>query len=209
MIKGAGVHPKVDLKRTEKRLYTAPRGEFEVIDVPRMSFLQQDGHGSPESGSYRQAVEALYALSYPVKFASKQQFGRDYVVCPLEGIWWSERRESFVERAKDEWSWTMMIRQPDWVSAELVEAAREKAVAKVPAAAQVRFAEFTEGLSVQTFHVGSFEDETPVVAQLHAEYLPQHGLTENGEHHEIYFSDPRTVEPAKLRTLIRQPVARR
>lgn len=200
---------KVDLKRQDTQFYAPPTDRFVEIDVPAMSFLQIDGIGSPESDGYARAVEALYALSYPVKFASKNSLGRDYVVCPLEGLWWSERMESFSDRAKDEWSWTMMIRQPDWITGALVDSVREKAAAKVPATAEVRLARFTEGLSVQILHLGSFEDETPVVARLHREYLPAHGLVETGHHHEIYFSDPRTTEPARLRTVIRQPVARR
>jgi hypothetical protein len=174
-----------------------------------MSFLQIDGAGSPESDGYARAVEALYALSFPVKFASKRLLDRDYVVCPLEGLWWSDRLGSFAERAKDEWLWTMMIRQPGWVTADLVDSVREKATAKAPAAADVRLADFTEGLSVQILHLGSFEDETPTLARLHEEHLPAQGLVENGHHHEIYFSDPRTSAPEKLRTIIRQPVARR
>jgi len=200
---------KVDLKREQKEFYAPPTDRFVEVDIPSMSFLQIDGTGSPESDPYARAVAALYALSFPVKFASKSQFGRDYVVCPLEGLWWSDRLESFAERAKAEWSWTMMIRQPDWVSADLVDSVRERAVAKAPAAADVRLASLTEGHSVQILHLGSFEDETPTVARLHDEYLPEHGLVETGHHHEIYFSDPRTTEPAKLRTVIRQPVARR
>ena len=199
---------KVDLKRDEKQFYSAPTDRFVEVEVPPMSYLQIDGAGSPESDAYARAVAALYALSYPVKFASKHA-GRDYVVCPLEGLWWSERMESFTERAKDEWSWTMMIRQPDWISEDMVASVREKAIAKAPAAADVRLAAYTEGLSVQILHLGSFEDETPTIARLHGEYLPAHGLVETGHHHEIYFSDPRTSAPEKLKTLIRQPVARR
>jgi hypothetical protein len=200
---------KIDLKRDEKQFYSAPTDRFVEVDVPRMSFLQIDGAGSPESDEYARAVEALYGLSYPVKFASKNQLGRDYVVCPLEGLWWSDRLESFADRSKAEWRWTMMIRQPDWVTAALVDSVREKAIAKAPAAAAVRLDAYTEGLSVQILHLGSFEDETPTVARLHDEYLPANGLVETGHHHEIYFSDPRTSPPEKLRTLIRQPVARR
>jgi len=200
---------KVDLKRDEKQLYSAPTDRFVEVEIPEMSFLQIDGAGSPESDDYARAVAALYALSYPVKFASKRLLDRDYVVCPLEGLWWSDRLESFTDRAKAEWRWTMMIRQPGWVTADVVESVREKATSKAPAAAEVRFAEFTEGLSVQIMHFGSFEDETPTVARLHGEYLPENGLIESGNHHEIYFSDPRTSPPEKLRTLIRQPVARR
>jgi len=199
---------KLDLKREQRELYTPPTDRFVEVDVPAMTFLQIDGAGSPESDAYARAVEALYALSYPVKFASKQA-GRDYVVCPLEGLWWSERMESFTERAKDEWSWTMMIRQPDWISDDVVASVRQKAITKAPAAADVRLAVYTEGLSVQILHRGSFESETPTVARLHDEYLPAHRLVETGHHHEIYFSDPRTTAPEKLRTVIRQPVARR
>jgi hypothetical protein len=200
--------PKVDLKRDEKQFYSAPTDRFVEVDVPRMLFLQIDGAGSPEADAYARAVEALYAVSYPVKFASKKELGRDYVVCPLEGLWWSDRLQSFADRDKDEWMWTMMIRQPDWISGDLIDSVREKAAAKAPAAADVRLAEFTEGLSVQIMHLGSFEDETPTIARLHDEYLPANGLVETGHHHEIYFSDPRASAPEKLRTLIRQPVAR-
>ncbi len=199
---------KVDLKRDEKRFYSAPTDRFVEVDVPEMSFLQIDGAGSPDSGEYARAVEALYALSYPVKFASKNQLGRDYVVCPLEGLWWSDRLASFTDRTKSEWRWTMMIRQPAWVTADLVDSVRERANAKAPMAEQVRLAAYTEGLSVQIMHLGSFEDETPTIARLHEEYLPANGLAETGHHHEIYFSDPRTSPPEKLRTLLRQPVAR-
>lgn len=200
---------KVDLKRESKALYSPPKDRFVQVDVPQMNFLQIDGQGSPDSEAYALAVEALYSLSYPVKFASKKQLGRDYVVCPLEGIWWSDRLESFRDRSKDEWQWTMMIRQPDWVSADLVDSVREKATAKAPAAADVRLEAFTEGLSAQILHLGSFESEAPIIAKLHEEYLPECGLVETGNHHEIYFSDPRTTESAKLRTVLRQPVARR
>lgn len=196
----------LDLKR--EAVYRAPLGDFALVEVPPMTFLQIDGHGSPDGSAYARAVEALYALSYPVKFASKAA-GRDYVVCPLEGLWWSDRMAAFAERAKDEWSWTMMIRQPDWITPDDVEAVRERATAKAPAAADVRLAELDEGLSVQFLHQGPFEDETEPIARLHEEYLPEHGLVETGHHHEIYFSDPRRTAPARLRTLVRQPVARR
>lgn len=198
---------KVDLKREQRELYAPPRDEFVEVEVPPLTFLQIDGHGAPHGPAYTRAVEALYALSYPVKFASKAA-GRDYVVCPLEGIWWAERRAAFVERAKDEWSWTMMIRQPDWITAADVDAVRDRARAKAAAVDEVRLAVFDEGLSVQTLHLGSFDDEAPTIARLHGEYLPEHGLVENGEHHEIYFSDPRSTAPEKLRTVLRQPVRR-
>jgi len=202
------VADKLDLKRSQKQYYSAPADRFEQVVVPPMTYLQIDGTGSPESDSYARAVEALYALSYSVKFASKK-LGRDFVVCPLEGLWWSERYTAFAERAKDEWSWTMMIRQPDSVTSALVDSVRERSAAKAPAVAEVRLEELSEGLSVQILHHGSFDDEAPVVARLHREYLPENGLVESGYHHEIYFSDPRTTAPSKLRTLIRQPVARR
>jgi hypothetical protein len=198
----------LDLKRAERPLYSAPRDGFAVVEIPEMTFLQIDGHGSPDGPEYARAVEALYSLSYPVKFAGKAA-GRDFVVCPLEGLWWSERMDSFLDRSKDEWSWTMMIRQPAWVTDAMVDAVRERAAAKAPASERVRLARFAEGLSVQTMHHGGFEGETATLARLHSEYLPQHGLIETGHHHEIYFTDPRRTPPERLRTLLRQPVARR
>lgn len=181
------------------------------MDVPEWPFLMVDGRGDPNTcKSYADAVAALYAVSYALKFASKQQLGRDYVVAPLEGLWSADDPEKFIARAKDDWDWTMMINQPEWITPSMVDnAVRLTATKKdLPAVAKLRFARYAEGVAVQVLHIGSFDDEAPLLERLHHEFMPGNGLTFNGRHHEIYLSDPRRTEPAKLRTILRQPVAR-
>ena len=203
-----GPMEKVDFRRERTELYAPAPTDFARVDVPAFDFLMIDGEGDPNTSErYGQALEALYALSYAAKFASKKTLERDYVVAPLEGLWRSDRMESFVDRSKNEWAWTMMIRQPDWLTDEIRDASRASAEKKsLPALPHVRAERFEEGSSVQILHVGSYDDEGPTIARLHAEYLPAQGLVENGLHHEIYLSDPRRVDAAKLKTILRQPV---
>jgi Uncharacterized conserved protein len=201
---------KWDVKREWKELYAPRPGRFELVEVPELPFLMIDGEGDPNtSQSYEDAVSTLYAVSYALKFASKQ-LGRDLVVGPLEGLWSADDPSAFVTRAKGEWTWTMMIVQPEWITDAMVEEALQRASEKrdLPAADRLRFERYAEGLSVQILHVGSYDDEGPVLERLHREFMPANGLAFNGRHHEIYLSDPRKTEPAKLRTVLRQPVAR-
>lgn len=202
---------KSDIKRERKDLYAPRAGDFQFVVVPPLPFLMVDGEGDPNtSASYADAVTALYAVSYALKFAGRQRLGRDHVVAPLEGLWSAEDPAAFVTRAKGEWRWTMMITQPEWITADLVDEAVRLTVTRkhLTAAERIRFDRYTEGLSVQVLHVGSYDDEGPVLARLHHEFMPANGLTFNGPHHEIYLSDPRRTEPAKLRTVLRQPVTR-
>lgn len=201
---------KIDFKKSMKALYQPPAGRFVLVDIPRMQFLMVDGKGDPNTApAYRKAVEWLYSVSYAVKFASKKGDGRDYVVAPLEGLWWADDMATFLTREKDAWWWTMMIMQPEWITQVMVDAAIENAVDKLGGRPEsLRFKDYAEGLSVQTLHVGSYDDEGPVLQRLHEEFLPQNGLTETGHHHEIYLSDPRKVAPEKLKTVLRQPVRR-
>ena len=201
---------KVDFKRTLDS-YRAKRGEFRVLDVPELDYLMIDGHGDPNtSPEYESALAALYPLSYKLKFLSKRELGRDYVVPPLEGLWWAADMASFTgARDKSSWDWTMMIMVPEWVPADLIDAARAQAGRKEAPARldEVRFDRLHEGACVQTLHVGSYDDEGPVLAEMHGEFIPAAGLVMRGVHHEVYLSDPRRVAPEKLRTLLRQPVA--
>ena len=201
---------KIDFKRDLKHLYQPPAGQFTLIEVPAMQFLMLDGHGDPNSApAYQEAVEALYAVAYKLKFASKQQVGRDYTVMPLEGLWWAEDMASFTARRdKSQWDWTMMIMQPEWVTEEMfgeatAVVAQQKAL---PALAKLRLEPYHEGQSVQIMHIGSYEDEAPTLHKLHHEFMPANQLAFNGRHHEIYLSDPRRVAPEKLKTVLRQPV---
>ena len=204
---GAG-GPSYDVKKEYAALYAPRAGDFQVVDVPDLAFLQVDGHGDPNtSPAYRDAVEALYTLSYAVRAVAKAQGQRVHTVGPLEGLWSADDPAAFRARDKDAWDWTMMIVQPAWITAEIVDAALVLARKKRPAALDlVRFARYAEGRSAQILHVGSYDDEAPTLDRLHREYLPAHGLAPGGRHHEIYLSDARKTEPARLRTVLRQPV---
>ncbi len=201
---------KVDFKKTLKHLY-APKKKFEIVEVPEMQFIMADGHGDPNTAQeYAEVVEALYAVAYKMKFASKKTLEKDYTVPPLEGLWWAEDMDTYLTRDKSSWDWTMMIMTPEWITAEIFDAAvAEVRKKKNPAALdKVRLERYNEGLSVQIMHIGSYDDEAPTIAALHKEFLPENDLTENGKHHEIYLSDPRRVAPEKLKTVLRQPVKR-
>jgi hypothetical protein len=200
---------KYDIKRAHRELYAASAKDFAVVDVPELRYLAVDGHGDPNtSTAYADAVAALFGVAYTLKFASKKALARDFVVGPLEGLWRADDPAAFVRRDKDAWDWTMLISQPDWITEEMVAAAVAEVARKMdnPALADVRPLRLVEGESVQILHIGSYEDEAPALDRLHNRYLPEHGLTFNGDHHEIYLSDPRRTEPAKLRTILRQPV---
>ena len=198
-----------DIKKALPALYAPEPGDFHVVEVPELSFLMIDGHGDPnESPAYAEAVEALFSLSYAVRAVAKSELGRVHTVGPLEGLWSAEDPRAFVAGDKSSWDWTMMICQPSWITPDVIGAATRKAAEKPRAGlVRVRFAPYTEGTSVQILHIGSYDSEAPVLARLHGEYLPEHGLTFNGRHHEVYLSDARRTDPAKLRTILRQPVA--
>jgi DNA-binding PadR family transcriptional regulator len=200
---------KYDLKAARKDLYAPSAKDFSIVDVPDMTYLAIDGSGGPDlSGEFGTAFEALYPLAYAVKFGSRATHGRDFVIPPLQGLWWADDMTAFVRGDKASWRWTLLIALPDWITADDVESARAIARKKkdLPALDAISLRTLREGRCVQILHVGSFEDEGPVLARLHQTYLPEHGLVPNGEHHEIYLSDARRTEPAKLKTILRQPV---
>ncbi|WP_417582970.1 GyrI-like domain-containing protein [Pelagibacterium sp.] len=204
---------KVDFKKQLKTLYgpTKSRGLY-LVDVPTMRFLMIDGRGDPniESG-YRDAVETLYAVAYALKSASKTQLERDYVVPPLEGLWWARDVKSFAARDKHKWKWTMMIMVPDWIGPAMIVAAIETARTKKRPVAldRLRVEALAEGKAVQVLHIGAYDDEGPVIARMHNSFIPELGLVPVGRHHEIYLGDPRKTAPEKLRTVLRQPVRER
>ncbi len=197
---------KIDFRRTLGH-YKATR-TIEEIDVPEMAFVMVDGAGNPNTApAYQGAIEWLYSTSYALKFAAKAALGTDYVVPPLEGLWWADNPADFTARRKDNWRWTMMIMAPDFLTEAMFAAAIAKAGRKLGAAPDtLRLERYAEGRSLQVLHVGSYDDEGPVLAQLHDVEMPARGLTFNGHHHEIYLSDARRTAPDKLRTILRQPV---
>jgi DNA-binding PadR family transcriptional regulator len=200
---------KYDIKKAHRGLYSPPSKEFTVVDVPELRYIAVDGRGDPNTSSaYSNAVEALYRVAYTLKFTSKNALGRDFVAGPLEGLWRAEDPTVFLTRSKQAWEWTMMISRPAWITEDMVQTAIENVSKKKenPALARVRPFTLIEGTCVQILHIGSYDDETPTLDRLHNEYLPENGLTFNGDHHEIYLSDPRRTAPAKLKTVLRQPV---
>lgn len=202
---------KVDLKR-ELPCYSARRDSPQLLDVPDLQYLMIDGHGDPNTPVYGAAVSALYPLAYALKFAAKNDLGRDHVVMPLEGLWWADDLGSFTTaRDKSRWDWTLLILQPDWITAAMFADAVERLGAgkrRPERLDDVRLELLSEGRCVQALHVGAYDDEAELLRRVHEEFLPGHGLAPTGKHHEIYLSDPRRVEPAKRRTILRQPVRR-
>jgi hypothetical protein len=198
---------KIDFKKELKHLYSPPKDRFAVVDVPPMNFLMIDGRGDPnQEPAYQEVLDTLYAMAYALKFALKPQ-GVDYVVPPLEGLWWAEDMAGFSLEAKDQWQWTMMIMQPEPVTPELVERVRADVARKKepPALPGLRFETYHEGLSAQIMYVGAYADEGPTIARMHA-FIAEQGYEPNGKHHEIYLGDPRRTAPEKLKTVIRQPI---
>lgn len=168
-----------------------------------------DGHGDPNSDpSFERAIESLYRIAYRLKFFSKRTLERDYVVPPLEGLWWAEDPAAFTSRRDpSRWHWTLMLMVPDWITDEVYAEVLADARAGSSAAAEpVRFALFEEGLCAQTLHTGPFSDEGGVLEKMHQVFIPGNGLSMHGKHHEIYLSDFRRTAPEKRRTILRQPV---
>jgi hypothetical protein len=201
---------KTDFKKSLDA-YRAEQGEFRIVEVPDLQYLMIDGRGDPNtSPAFAEAVASLYPVAYKLKFASKRDLGRDYVVMPLEGLWWAEDMSAFTtSRDKSRWDWTLMIMVPDWIDQRLFGAAIEQAGArKRPGRlGDVRLESLSEGPCVQTLHVGSFDDEADALARMHQEFIPDNGLRMVGKHHEIYLSDFRKVAPESRRTVLRQPVS--
>ncbi|MEZ5873103.1 MAG: GyrI-like domain-containing protein [Nitratireductor sp.] len=200
---------KTDFKKTLKPLYAPSAKEWVEVDVPPLQYLMVDGMGSPgEAAEYFTAVEWLFSLSYPLKFMSKNELGCDYAVMPLQGLWFADDFSAFTEAGRrDEWRWTLMILQPNWITQQMVETAIEKTLEKRDDKPEsLRLETFHEGRCLTKLHVGPFAAEAPVLHRLHNELMPARGFTFNGQHHEIYLSDPRKTAPEKLRTILRQPV---
>lgn len=199
---------KIDLKKELKHLYQPSAKVVVQVEVPAFRFLMVDGEGDPNtSKKYAEAVEALFSVSYTAKFMMKKGAkGIDYAVMPLEGLWWSDDMSSFATNDRSKWKWTMMIMQPHLLEEAVVHAAiaevkRKKAL---PALDSLRLESFTEGLCAQTLHIGPFSDEGPTIQRVHDFIGARSALA--GKHHEVYLSDIRRADPAKWKTIIRQPM---
>ena len=199
---------KIDYKRRFKLLYSAPAKTPVVVEVPRLNFIMIDGSGDPNgSEPFQRAVEALFSVSYAVKFMIKKgPLEIDYGLMPLEGLWWAEDMSKFSIEDKSNWKWTLMIMQPVFVTREMIDKAistvKEK---KNPVAiSRVRFEALSEGKCAQILHIGPFSEEGPTIEKVH-QFIDSRGRR-IGKHHEIYLSDIRKADPAKWKTVIRQPM---
>ncbi len=199
---------KIDFKKRHKALYLPSAARVVEIDVPSMNFLMVDGEGDPnESQAYREAVDALFAVSYAIKFmVRKSPLAIDYGVMPLEGLWWADDMTTFSVEDKSGWKWTMMIMQPDIAARDIVEAAIAETRKKKnpPALSKLRPEPFHEGRCAQILHVGPFSEEGPTIEKLHC-FIDANGAR-RGKHHEIYLSDIRKADPAKWKTIVRHPM---
>ncbi|NTV64919.1 MAG: hypothetical protein HGA65_15525 [Oscillochloris sp.] len=200
----------IDMKKSWKQLYAPSAKASAIVDVPPILFLMIDGAGDPNtSPDYPLVIEALYTLSYGLKFALKRELALDYAVMPLEGLWWADDMSQFRMDERSNWRWTMMIAQPEEVTAERYEAACAAAAKKRDQATmrRVRREIYHEGLSAQVMHLGPYAAEAPTIAGLHT-FITEQGYALSGKHHEIYLKDPKRTAPAKLQTVIRQPITR-
>jgi hypothetical protein len=200
---------KIDFKKELKHLYLPSAKEVVQVEVPTMNYLMADGEGDPnDSQEFSDAVEALYAVSYAVKFMVKKgSLQIDYGVMPLEGLWWADNMSQFSVEDKSNWKWTLMIMQPEFVTGEMIDDAVSGVKKKKNPAAlsKVRYEALTEGNCVQILHIGPFSEEGPTVEKVH-QFIEFLGRQRTGKHHEIYLSDTRKADPAKWRTVIRQPM---
>ena len=201
---------KIDYKKELKQLYSASAKKAEIIDVPPMNFLMVDGEGNPNTSErFQQGVETLFRLSYTLKFMIKKgDLQIDYGVLPLEGLWWTDDMAEFSVEKKGDWKWTALIMQPELVSDNLVNEAREqvRVKKKTDFVDEIRFESYNEGRAAQILHIGPFEDEGPTIEKLH-QFIEDWGHSLGGKHHEIYLSDIRRAAPEKWRTIIRQPIS--
>lgn len=199
---------KVDYKKELKHLYKPSPLQIEFRDIPKMNFLMIDGTGDPNTSlAYKEAIEALFSLSYTLKFMIKKgEPGIDYGVMPLEGLWWVDDMSKFDPNKKEDWKWTAMMMQPEVVTGEMVTRAIEEVRKKKnpKALSKIRLEAFTEGKAAQTLHIGPFSEEGPTIKKVH-DFIIDNGYKLSGKHHEIYLSDIRRAAPEKWKTIIRQP----
>ena len=205
---------KYDVKKQFPDFYKASANNVEIVDVPEMQFFMIDGHGDPNSAqSFQDAIATLYACSYTLKMSFKKMpKGKDYVVPPLEGLWYLENMAEWSMDAKDKWNWTIMIRIPDFVPkseiTKSIETVKQKKREKAPAIDKLRVEEYHEKFSVQLLHIGPYNAEPPNIQKMHS-FAKSKNYILNGKHHEIYLSDFRKIAPEKLKTILRQPISKK
>ena len=206
-----------DYKKEYKEFYLPPRASG-IVTVPAMNFLAVRGRGDPneENGAYKQALEMLYTVAYTIKMSKMGKHEPegyfDYVVPPLEGLWWQAGVCGVDYSRKADFQWISLIRLPEFVTKEVFDwAVREATEKKQRDFSAVELFSWEEGLCVQCMHTGPYDEEPATVAAMEA-YAKARGYEEDFSegrfHHEIYLSDVRRCRPEKLKTVIRQPIRR-
>lgn len=198
---------KVDYKKVFKEFYNPPKKPV-ILDIPVMNYLKIDGQGNPNTTEqFSEKTQLLYALSYSIRFAVKKTMNIAYTVMPLEGLWWAEDMSTFQTRDKGAWEWTLMIQQPEFVTAAMVEEGKTEVIRKkkLEQVNEVRFESYAPGTVVTMMHIGSYDDEAPNIQWMHKTAHEQ-GYELHGLHQEIYLSDPRKIAPEKMKTVLRQPI---
>ncbi len=208
----------LDLRKQYKHLYQPSAKKIEAVQVPRLQFAMIDGaiekgQAPGTSPGFQEATQALYGISYTLKFMLKKRKTNpiDYPVMALEGLWWVEDG-MFDITVKDNWFYTLMIMQPDVIT----QAVFEEGVAEVrrkkgdsPALSKLRLDSFEEGPCVQVMHIGPYATEPATIERMKA-FMQENGYRDRvgigGKHHEIYLGDPRKADPAKLKTVLRHPI---
>ena len=204
-----------DYKKEYKEFYMPPK-KPSIVEVPPMNYIAVCGKGDPneESGKYKESIGLLYGIAFTLKMSYKSDYKIDgyfeYVVPPLEGFWWQDGVHGIDYSHKESFQFISLIRLPDFVTKEDFEWAVAEATKKKKVNfSKVKFLTYNEGLCVQCMHIGSYDDEPATIAAMH-EYAEQSGyeldITPNRYHHEIYLSDPRKCESAKLKTVVRHPI---
>jgi len=200
---------KIDFKKEYKALFKPSAKKVSIVEVPKFNYLMIDGNGSPAAEEYQHAMETIYPMAYTLKFMAKTSLQRDFVVNPLEGLWWAEDYTVFSNGNKDEWIWRSMIMQPDFITESMFDLAREKVTEKNLASLdKVRLDSMDEGLCAQIMHIGPYADEAPTIQKLH-QFVEDNGYELRDKHHEIYLSDPRRAKPENMKTVIRQPIRKK
>jgi len=212
----------IDLKKQFKHLYQPSAKKIETVQVPNLQFAMIDGaiekgQSPGTSPGFAEAIQALYGISYTLKFTLKKRKTNaiDYPVMALEGLLWLTKGDVFDINIKDNWSYTLMVMQPEIITKELFEEAREQVCKKKgnsESLSKARLAHFEEGLCVQVMHIGPYATE-PATMNRMKEFMIENGLQDNvgpnGKHHEIYLSDPRKAAPEKMKTVLRHPVVKK
>jgi hypothetical protein len=200
---------KIDFKKENKNIYS-PKNNPKIITIPKFLFLMIEGvDARPESKDFQEAIQALFSVAYKIKFTVKKEQQFDYTVMPLEGLWWAEDMQDYLDYNKENWRWTLMIRQPDFITPILFTRALSEVKRKIKNSAleKIKLENYTEGLCVQMMHIGPFATEHEDIIAMH-KLITNQGGTYDGQfqkHHEIYLNDFRKTAPEKLKTILRQP----